>query len=162
MARREPTLRFNHSLWDRLTDPSLFRGEDIVVTASGEIERIKQQVRRDLEWLLNSRSVSRELPPGLSGLEQSIIRYGLPDLSSMNLANPKERERFQSVLAAAIRDFEPRLDRIEVRLNEQENSNGRPRLHYRIDAILKLDPTPLSVVFDTVLELGSKTFHVEG
>jgi type VI secretion system protein ImpF len=161
MARREQTLRFQHSLWDRLTDPTLVRGEDIAPTASGEIERIKQEVRRDLEWLLNSRSLSREFPPGLKELEQSVLRYGLPDLSSMNLANPKERERFQSVLATVIRDFEPRLDHIEVRLNDEEKNNGRPRVHYRIDAVLKLEPTPLTVVFDTVLELGSKTFHVE-
>src|SRR5262245_14853434 len=114
MARREQVFRFQHSLWDRLTDPALIPGEDIAPTASGEIERIKQEVRRDLEWLLNSRSLSREIPPGLKELEHSVIRYGLPDLSGLNLANPKERERFQSVLAAVIRDFEPRLDRIEV------------------------------------------------
>jgi type VI secretion system protein ImpF len=162
MARREQTPRFQHSLWDRLTDPTLVRGEEIAVTTSGEIERIKQQVRRDLEWLLNSRSSGREFPPGLKALEQSVIRYGLPDLSSMNLDNPKERERFEDVLAVAIRDFEPRLDRIQVRLDDQQPSNGRPRLHYRVEALLKLEPTPLSVVFDTVLELGTKTFRVEG
>jgi predicted component of type VI protein secretion system len=35
-------------------------------------------------------------------------------------------------------------------------------VHYRIEAMLKLEPAPLSVVFDTVLELGTKTFRVEG
>ncbi len=162
MSRREQTPRLHHSLWDRLTDPTLVRGEDIAVTASGEIERIKQEVRRDLEWLLNSRSLSCEIPPGLKALEQSVIRYGLPDLSSLNLDNPKERERFESVLAKVIRDFEPRLDRIEVRLDDQKQSNGRPRVHYRVEALLKLEPTPLAVVFDTVLELGAKAFRVEG
>jgi type VI secretion system protein ImpF len=161
MARREQTPRFRHSLWDRLTDPALVRGDDVAVTASGEVERIKQEVRRDLEWLLNSRSLPREIPPDMKALERSIIRYGLPDLSSLNLDNPKERERFKDVLAAAIREFEPRLDRIEVRLNDDAPKNGRPRVHYRVEALLKLEPSPLSVVFDTVLEVGSKTFRVE-
>jgi type VI secretion system protein ImpF len=162
MARRESTPQFQHSLWDRLTDPTLVRREDMVVTVSAEIERLKQEVRRDLEWLLNSRRLDREIPQGMSALEFSVLRYGLPDLSSLNLANPKERERLQGVLASVIRDFEPRLDRIKVQLVETENSNGRPRVHYRIEAMLKLEPAPLSVVFDTVLELGTKTFRVEG
>ncbi len=162
MARRDPTLQFQHSLWDRLTDPTLGRGEDMVVTTATETERIKQEVRRDLEWLLNSRSVSRDLPEGMKALEKSVLRYGLPDLSSLNMANPKERERFQAVLTSVIRNFEPRLDRVEVRLDDQDKSGGRPRLHYRVDAVLKLEPTPLAVVFDTVLELGTKTFRVEG
>ena len=162
MPRREQTPQFQHSLWDRLTDPGLFHGPDVAVTVSGEIERIKQEVRRDLEWLLNSHCLNWEGPPQMEALARSVLSYGLPDLSTMNLADPKERERFQGVLARAIRDFEPRLDHVEVRLNEQAKADGRPRVHYRIDAVLKLEPTPLSVVFDTVLELGSKTFRVEG
>ncbi len=161
MARREQTPRFQHSLWDRLINPTLVRAESIEVTTSGEIERIKQEVRRDLEWLLNSRSTPLDIPQGFEALEQSVIRYGLPDLTSLNLANPKERERFQEVLASVIRDFEPRLDQVEVRLKEQELTGGRRQVHYRIEAVLKLRPTPRSVVFDTVLELGSKTFRVE-
>jgi type VI secretion system protein ImpF len=163
MARRDATPRFQHSLWDRLTDPRLIHGADTVLTESAAIKRIKQQVRRDLEWLLNSRSLMGEFPAGMEALETSLLRYGLPDLSSANLDSSKERDRFQSVLAKVIRDFEPRLDRIEVRLSdEQTSTGGRPRVHYRVEAFLKLDPTPLAVVFDTVLELGTKTFRVEG
>jgi type VI secretion system protein ImpF len=162
MSRRPQMPRFQHSLWDRLINPELVRGADVAVTASSEIERIKNEVRRDLEWLLNSRSSPFEIPTDLDALQQSVVRYGLPDLTSLNLSNPKERERFQGVLQTVIRDFEPRLDHVEVRVSTQEQKDGgRPSVHYRVEAMLKLDPTPLSVVFDTVLELGTKTFRVE-
>jgi type VI secretion system protein ImpF len=161
MARRGQTPQFNHSLWDRLTDPSLIHGENVGLTESGQIEQIKQEVRRDLEWLLNSRRLNFEIPPEMQALERSIIRYGLPDLGSLDLANPREREQFRAVLAAVIRDFEPRLDQIEVQLRDAAPQGGRPQVHYRIEAVLKLDPTPLAVAFDTVLELGTKSFRVE-
>jgi type VI secretion system protein ImpF len=161
MPRRSHVPRLQHSLWDRLIDPSLHRGEDVDTTPASEIQRIKEEVRRDLEWLLNSRSTNIEIPAGLDALQRSLVRYGLPDFSSLNLSNTKARERFQSVLETVIRDFEPRLDRVEVRLSLLEQDHARPSVHYMVEAVLKLEPTPQSVVFDTVLELGTKKFRVQ-
>jgi type VI secretion system protein ImpF len=160
MSRKPATPRFQHSLWDRLTNPQLIRGEDAGVSPAGEIERLREEVRRDLEWLLNSRSTPVEIPDGLGALQQSLIRYGLPDFTSLNLSDPKEGERFQDVLAEAIRAFEPRLDRVEVRFDPQHQDRSRATLHYQVRAILRLEPAPQPVVFETVLELGSKTFLV--
>jgi type VI secretion system protein ImpF len=160
MTRKPATPRFQHSLWDRLTNPELIRGESAGVIPAGDIKRLREEVRRDLEWLLNSRSAPVVIPEGLDALQQSLIRYGLPDFTTLNLSDPKERERFQNVLAEVIRAFEPRLHRVEVRFDSQNQDRSRATLHYQIQAILSLDTAPQPVVFDTVLELGSKTFLV--
>jgi type VI secretion system protein ImpF len=160
MTRKPATPRFQHSLWDRLTNPELIRRGAGGVNSAGEIEWLKEEVRRDLEWLLNSRSMPAEIPEGLDALHHSLIRYGLPDLTTLNLSNPKECERFQSVLAEVIRIFDPRMDRVEVRFDSQSQDRSRATLHYQIQAILKLDTAPQPLVFETVVELGSKTFLV--
>ena len=160
LLRHQHSFALQHSLWDRLSNPTLIRGEAVEITPSSEMARIKEEVRRDLEWLLNSRSMPVELPSGLPALKRSLVRYGLPDFSTLNLGNPRSREDFQSVLAEVIRDFEPRLDRVEVRLSTQEQDHARPSLRYIVEAVLRLEPTPQLVVFDTVLELGTKKFRV--
>lgn len=164
MSRHSSPLRIQHSLWERLTNPDLLRGEDVGVSASGEIERLKKEVCRDLEWLLNTRTAPLDIPEGLDELRRSLVRFGLPDFSSMNFGDPKVKERLANVLAAVIRDFEPRLvrDSVEVEFADEDQDKFRSRLHYRIRGKLRIDPVPQPVEFDTVLELTNKTFVVEG
>jgi len=35
-------------------------------------------------------------------------------------------------------------------------------VHFRIDALLRLDPAPEPVTFDTVLQLGTQQYVVKG
>ncbi len=53
---------------------------------SKALRQVKQALRRDLEWLLNTRRVL-EVPEELPFVSDSILAYGLPDLSEL------ERER---------------------------------------------------------------------
>lgn len=160
MAKRDLAPRFQHSLWDRLTDPSLIRGEDVGGSVAGEVERIKDEVRRDLEWLLNSRRTPGDPPPGFGHLARSLLTYGLPDVTSMSLADPDSRDRLTRILETVIRDFEPRLADVRVHFEPHDHDDRRAALHYRIEAVLRIDPAPEPVIFDTVLELGNKAFVV--
>jgi type VI secretion system protein ImpF len=161
LARRSQAPRLEHSLWDRLIDPEVTREEGLGVDFSSAIERIRDEVRRDLEWLLNARRPLLKIPEGMATLEKSLVTYGLPDFTGMNLAIPAERDRLERILATAIRDFEPRLSNVEVSFNPLRQDQSRFALHYRIDAMLRVDPAPVPVVFDTVLELASRAFVVE-
>ena len=71
---------------------------------------LKASVRRDLEWLLNTRqnpdAVLLDKYPELS---KSLYNYGLPDFTSMSFDNAKDRARLLRHLEATIRIFEPRL-----------------------------------------------------
>ncbi len=162
MAGRDSNPRFQHSLWDRLTNPDLIRGSDVGVTVSSEIERIKNEVRRDLEWLLNSRRTPGDPPAGMSHLSQSLMTYGLPDITSVSPGDTDARKRLTQLLESVIRDFEPRLSNVRVIFEPQKQDNTLGSLHYRIEAILRVDPAPEPVIFDTVLQLGNKAFIVNG
>lgn len=163
MARSPRTVRLQHSLWDRLTNPELIRGENVAVSASGEIERLKREVCRDLEWLLNTRTAPIDLPQGPTELRRSLVNFGLPDFSALNFGDPRAKDRLIGVLESVIRDFEPRLvkESVAVEFNSDDQDRSRSMMHYRIRGKLKVEPIPYPVAFDTVLELGNKTFTVK-
>jgi type VI secretion system protein ImpF len=50
-------------------------------------------VRRDLEWLLNTRRNPED--PGISRVEteNSLYNYGLPDFSAYSIASPKDQTK---------------------------------------------------------------------
>jgi len=164
MLRHSRSPRLQHSLWDRLTNPELIRGENVVVSPGSEIERLKSEVCRDLEWLLNTRIAPIDIPDGLKDLQSSLVKFGLPDFSTLNFGDPKVKDRLAAILESVIRNFEPRLvkETVEVEFNENEQDKSRSMMHYRIRAELRVEPIPQPVAFDTVLELGNKTFIVKG
>src|SRR3989442_911345 len=57
--------------------------------------------------------------------------------------------------------FEPRVSGVRVAISESE-TEGRRELRFTIDGLLRMEPTPEQVVFDTVLEVTSSTFEVRG
>ena len=52
------------------------------------LRELKQSVRRDLENLLNTRVRCIPLPPELKELKQSLVNYGIPDLTGASLGDP--------------------------------------------------------------------------
>jgi type VI secretion system protein ImpF len=163
MARRTSSRRIQHSLWERLINPDLLRGPQAGSSPGGEVERLKAEVGRDLEGLLNTRTAPLDIPEGYADLQRSLVRFGLPDFSSMRAGDPKAREKLEAILRSAIQNFEPRLirDTVEVKAVESEKDRSRSRLHFSIRGKLRVDPVPQPVQFDTVLELMNKTFVVE-
>jgi type VI secretion system protein ImpF len=164
MARPARSPRLQHSLWDRLTNPELIRGENVALSPGSEIERLKNEVCRDLEWLLNTRTAPLDIPDGLKELESSLVKFGLPDFSTLNFGDPKVKDRLATLLESVIRQFEPRLvkESVKVEFNDLDQDKSRSMMHYRIRAELRVKPIPQPVQFDTVLELVSKSFSVKG
>ena len=164
MARQSQPTNFKHSLWDRLTNPNLNRPPGGVGGSSAsDVEQIKDAVRRDLEWLLNSRRPPHDIPDGFDSLDQSMMTYGLPDFTNITVGDPHE------LRAIPERPWRPVIKRLRAPADETSrvtfNSLGRRQvdrasLHYRIDALLRLDPSPEPIVFDTVLDLGNRAFSV--
>ena len=56
--------------------------------------------------------------------------------------------------AHAIEFFEPRLAQVKVVFGDQANSADRA-LRFRIDALLKVEPAPEPVVFDTKVKVAA-------
>ena len=161
MARKEIDREVRQSLLDRLTDESLGTAGDPQLTWGESVRQMKVALRRDLEWLLNTRQLAVEIPDAYEELRASLLAYGLPDVSSMSKDAPETREQLARAVEEAVRIFEPRLEGARV-VFADDTENGAMRFHYVVEALLRLDPTPERVVFDTVLDVPTAAFEVGG
>lgn len=148
MSRLLATQRLLPSILDRLTDP------DSGGTAAGQgytLQQVIEAVRRDLEELLNTRQTSAGIPVIYEEVLDSIVAYGLPDMTMVNAATPGERASIGRIIEQMVSKYEPRLK--DVRANLIESAQRPDRLvRFEIHARLDLDPSP-EVGFQTVLEL---------
>lgn len=157
MAQKKTPPQLQPSVWDRLTSPPSPPGASIET----EIARIKDSVRRDLEWVLNTHRAPLHIPEELEHLQRSLLTYGLPDFTGASINGVASHDRLRLLIEATVRHFEPRLADIQVSLETRENSHRKAELHYRIDAWLRVQPVPRPVSFDTVLELSNRSFDVK-
>lgn len=148
------------SLLDRLTDEDLKRSGELHLTRSQSIRKLRDAVRRDLEWLLNTRQPIDPAPDG-SELEDSLYMYGLPDITSLSVANIRDRQRLAQAIQATVVKFEPRIANPRVGLVASTDEK-MPMLRFAIEGMLRIDPNPEHVSFDTVLELASGEYKVQG
>jgi type VI secretion system protein ImpF len=151
------------SLLDRLVDHEPRVASDPPLTLAESVRRAKAALRRDLEWLLNTRRTAEPAPEGLEELRRSLYHFGLPDISSLSNDSVADRMRLLQNVEDTIAAFEPRLANVHVSLVEQtEEKTHRRELHFVIEATLRMEPSPERVVFDTVFELASGEVRVKG
>ncbi len=123
------------------------------------LDLLRNAVRRDLEAVLNARRRRRPLPPALAELALSPLGYGIPDATSGAYAVPERRQALAREVEATIRRFEPRLMAVQVTLIEDEENLGRA-LRLKVEAVLRADPVPEPVSFETLLEPVSRDVTV--
>jgi type VI secretion system protein ImpF len=149
------------SVLDRLLDDDPGVTREPARSRAQALRDLKQAVRRDLENLLNTRHNWLNWAPVLKELDQSLMNYGLADVTGTGLSSAREREEFCRTLQNILRRYEPRFKSVTVRLL----SNAAPldrTLRFRIDALLRVEPTPEPIVFDSMLEPASAMFVVKG
>src|SRR5438046_13452 len=116
MPRTDNEIRITPSVLDRLIDyePELFR--EPLASRSKSLRQLKQSIKRDLEWLLNTRQFADGLPADLKEINNSLAAYGLPDFSNLSIKSPVDQNRMRRALEDAISIFEPRLEDVIVTL----------------------------------------------
>lgn len=119
----------------------------------------RRAVVRDLEWLLNTRRIHVGPGEGRPELERSVYQYGLVDITSRADGSAMSAAEIRREIEDTIRLFEPRLERVRVRVRDSDEEGSRA-VRFVVEAMLKADPTPLPVAFDTRFEIGSRTFEV--
>lgn len=157
--RQDQALR--PSVLDRLIDREPDLKRESPRSRSQVIRELKVSVREDLEHLLNTRVRCVPWPPALKELKQSLVNYGIPDLTGSSLGTSKEREEFCRIIQAVISQFDRRLKKLNVRLTDQSENLDRS-IRFTIDAVLQAEPTPEPIVFDSTLQLATGTFEVKG
>ena len=161
MPRTELERAVQPSLLDRLTDLDPAVPADPPTTREATARAFRASVRRDVEWLLNSRRTIVPAPDACPELRRSVYEFGLVDTTSISADHGGE------VLLDLLRDtlarFEPRLANVVVRAADGEGPAGTRPMHLRcvVEGTLLMDPSPEQVVFDTVLEVASGTYAVE-
>lgn len=105
---------------------------------------IEDNLKRDLEELLNCAVLHRREDMEGAALESTVVRFGLEDVYRVNPADRSHRERLRRDIERKIAVFEPRLSAVRVFEIEQAGSDGF-RLEYRVEGLLRLDPKPVPI-----------------
>src|SRR5579884_1025779 len=161
MPKADSDANASLSLIDRLIDNDPRTPTDPYVTRAQSVRQLKGSLRRDLEWLLNTRRVAVPVPESMVELSRSLYNYGLPDFSSYSLNSTKDRARLLRAIESTISLFEPRLAGIKVTPVEVAGGSSRV-LRFQIEGMLLMDPAPEQVSFDTVLQLTNGEYQVKG
>jgi len=160
MARREIEQPVKLSLIDRLIDFDPDSRSDSTMVRANSVRLLKSSLRRDLEWLLNTRRIPDAPDRSFLELSRSVYNFGLPDATALNHQVVADRERLLRMLETTVATFEPRLSR--VRITPVENPGKVHVLRFQIEGLLSMDPEPERICFDTVLQLSGGGFSVKG
>jgi len=146
---------------DRLIDREPRQLDDSQTTRAQSVRHLKAAVRRDLEWLLNTRRNPEAAPDSMVELSQSLFNYGLPDFASVSLNSPKDRDWLLVEVERTVALFEPRLREVRVSFLETPGVHART-LHFQIEGLLAMDPAPEQVSFDAMLQLTNGEYQIRG
>jgi type VI secretion system protein ImpF len=141
-------------LLDRLTDEEPDRVQESPDKRILSSQRLRESVRRDLAWLLNTANLGSvqdlsEYPE----VERSTLNFGIPDLTGKT-ASSVDAAALVRLIRRAILEFEPRLLRqsvkVEVLRSESHDTNA---VCFGIQADLWSQPLPLRLYLRTELNL---------
>ena len=161
MARMQGDISVTLSVLDRLIDREPGSQVEAPLTRSQSVRQMKAAVRRDLEWLFNTRRIFPEPHESMKELNRSLYTYGLPDLSSYAIASASDQARILRHLLATVKLFEPRLGSVRI-VPLESSESGIQELRVRIEGLLLMDPAPEPVSFDTFIELKSGVCRLSG
>jgi len=161
MARWEPEQTVTQSVLERLIDRDPKSGSEGAPTRAQSVRLLRASVRRDLEWLLNTRRTPAPADETYPEVARSVYNYGLPDLNALNWESSRDRTRLARAVQESLNIFEPRLRGIKV--VPLEPVAGAPHImRFQIEGLLEMDPAPELIVFDTTLQLSSGEYQVKG
>ena len=147
------------SLLDRLTDERPAQPGDVRLTREESVKLYRQAVQRDISWLFNTRRSILPVPEQYVQLMQSVHEFGVPDTTGLGMGTPDGLHLMEAMLQEALERFEPRLVNPRVRLKNADQV-AAPQVHFTVEAVLRMDPSPEAVMFDAVLEVARNEYEV--
>lgn len=147
--RASPRLRL--PLIDRLMDADESAPPELPPSHNEAVEALRNAVRRDLEALLNARRFRRPLPGTMLELAVSPLGYGVPDPTAGSFTEQNRREALAREVELVVKRFEPRLTNVRITLSKLDPELFDRTLRVRIEALLRTDPVPEHVTFETLV-----------
>jgi len=161
MAKRPGDMPVTLPLLDRLMDYETDIRAEAPPSRAESLRELKAALRRDIEWLFNTRHPVDPVPQGSEELEHSLYLYGLPDVTSLGLSSTDSRKSLGRTMEQMLATFEPRLANPKVTFHVEEETKAH-LLRFSIEGYLRIDPAPEYVTFDTAIELLSGDIQVKG
>jgi type VI secretion system protein ImpF len=122
-------------------------------------EDLKDAVARDLEALLNTRSViADEALQAYPECSTSLVSYGMIDFADLSLSSPSDRAHICECIEKAIACHEPRLRNVKALLEVREGSVNR--LNFSITGLLVASASQEPVNFDAVLQPSTLQYSI--
>ena len=153
MARQKNEQLIVQSLLDRLTSY-----EDWPTTRNSTLAMYRDGIKRDVEWLLNSR---RPYIANLESYEEastSVLNFGLPDLNQFSGVQDAP-EALALTIMQTLRIFEPRIRDPRVTVTRSDSLSRSMRFH--VDGQLAFENADEDISFDTLLETTSGEYAVK-
>ena len=148
--------RLQPALLDRLTDDEPLKTQEPREQRVMSKSRLRQAVLRDLAWLLNAnRLESSDEFRGAPLARRSVINFGLPAFSG-HVASSVEPVDLEGAIAAAVRDFEPRIlpNTLEVKALIRDSQHEKHNIiGAEIHGLLWSQPVPLDMLVRTEIDL---------
>jgi type VI secretion system protein ImpF len=154
VARNKSDVLITQSLLDRLTDLDQWPE-----TRSASITMYRESLKRDVEWLLNTRQPVIPELEGYPATAASVLNIGLPDIHSFDGSAGKEQNALTVALEKCIRVFEPRISQPHVFLTRTDILSRSLRFH--IEGQIIYENMNEEIKFDTTLELISGEYEVK-
>ena len=144
------------SLIDRLVDLDPRSYGEARPLRSLNRDQLKESIRRNLGWLLNTRT---SFPADLiDKRDLTVIDYGIPDFNHYSPQDPADQTLLARRITRSISSFEPRLQKVKV-IVEPEMENEKS-LRIRIDAVMSVESVTEPVSFQTVFQSKTGTWEL--
>lgn len=152
----------------KITAPLLFRLIDESPHLQSEkksgtqilLHEFHEQIRRDLEHLLNTRLNHIEWSEKYHELNNSVINYGISDFTLNFFGEKNNQHKLCQMIKEAMNRFEPRIHHVHVIPIESDTHLDRV-LKLRIECEIDLQPTSIPAVFESRVDVANHMIHVE-
>ncbi len=154
MARARQEILITQPLIDRLSDIDPWPE-----TRSASIAMFRQSLKRDVDWLLNTRKPLIPEANSLPLTASSVLLFGLPDSRVFGATGGKDSGALARVIEQCIEEFEPRIENPRVTLTASDTVNRS--LHFQLEGTIRYEDMEEEIQIDTVLELISGEYEVK-
>lgn len=155
MADLTPKERLQPSLLDRLTDDAPDHNAESRERRVLSPSQLRDCVRRDLAWLLNTTNLESTTPLNeVPYVASSVLNFGVVDLAGKPVSSINAGQ-LEKMIRDSIWTFEPRLIKDSVVVRIDERKTGHNELSFVIEAQLWAQPLPLQLFLRTEIDLES-------
>ena len=162
MADKTIIERLQPSLLDRLTDLDPEQKSETKDARVIDIRQLRDIIRRDLAWLLNSNNQDTLIDAGqYPNVHTSVLNYGVRDVAG-DFTTPTRVDDIRKAISRAITLFEPRIREgtLEVLLRETADSSASV-VDFDIRADMWAQPLPMELYLRSQVDLTTGHLSLE-